>query len=162
MPAPSKYLATYLNDHLLGATAGRELGRRAARENEGSELGAFLSRLAGDIEADRESLREIMRELGVKEDHLKVAAGWSAEKFGRLKPNAQLRGYSPLSPLVELEGLSIGVQGKLAMWRALAEIADELGLDRERLQGLAVRAETQQADVERHRVEVARGALTAV
>jgi hypothetical protein len=48
------------------------------------------------------------------------------------------------------------------MWRALAEIADELGLDRERLQGLAVRAETQQADVERHRVEVARGALTAV
>jgi hypothetical protein len=162
MPAPTKYLATYLNDHLLGATAGGELVRRAARENEGSELGAFLSQLAAEIDADRESLRELMRELGVKEDHLKVAAGWVAEKVGRLKPNAQLRGYSPLSPLVELEGLSIGVQGKLAMWRALAEIADELGVDRARLQELAVRAESQQADVERHRVDVARGALTAV
>jgi hypothetical protein len=48
------------------------------------------------------------------------------------------------------------------MWRALAEIADELGVDRARLQELAVRAESQQADVERHRVDVARGALTAV
>jgi hypothetical protein len=162
MPAPTKYLATYLNDHLLGATAGGELVRRAARENEGSELGAFLSQLAAEIDADRESLRELMRELGVKEDHLKVAAGWVAEKVGRLKPNAQLRGYSPLSPLVELEGLSIGVQGKLAMWRALAEIADELGVDRARLRELAVRAESQQADVERHRVDLARGALTAV
>ena len=58
------------------------------------------------------------RELGVKPDRPKVAAGWTAEKIGRLKPNAQLRGYSPLSPLVELEGLLIGIQGKLAMWRA--------------------------------------------
>jgi hypothetical protein len=162
MPAPSKYLATYLNDHLLGATAGCELVRRAARENEGSELGSFLSQLAREIEADRDALKAIMGELDVKVDHLKVAVGWTAEKFGRLKPNAQLRGYSPLSPLVELEGLSIGVQGKLAMWRALAEIADELGVDRARLQELAVRAESQQADVERHRVDVARGALTAV
>ena len=162
MPAPSKYLATYLNDHMLGATAGGELVRRAARENEGSELGAFLSQLADQLEADREALRELLRELRVQEDHLKVAAGWVLEKFGRLKPNAQLRGYSPLSPLVELEGLSIGIQGKLAMWRALAEIADELGVDRARLQELAVRAESQQADVERHRVDVARGALTAV
>ena len=58
-----------------------------------------------------------MGELGVKPDRLKVAAGWTSEKLGRLKPNAQLRGYSPLSPLVELEGLLIGIQGKLAMWR---------------------------------------------
>jgi hypothetical protein len=162
MPAPSKYLATYLNDHLLGATAGGELVRRAARENEGSDLGAFLSELAAALDADRDSLLAIMEELGVKTDRVKVAAGWAVEKVGRLKPNAQLRGYSPLSPLVELEGLSIGIQGKLAMWRALAEIADELGLDRTRLQELAVRAESQQADVERHRVEVARRALTAV
>ena len=59
-----------------------------------------------------------------------MAAGWTGEKVGRLKPNAQLRGYSPLSPLVELEGLLIGIQGKLAMWSVLAEVADEVGLDR--------------------------------
>jgi hypothetical protein len=162
MTTASKYLATYVNDHLGAATAGVELVRRAARENEDSELGAFLSDLAVQIESDREALEAIMGELGVKPDRAKVAAGWTAEKMGRLKPNAQLRGYSPLSPLVELEGLLIGIQGKLAMWRALAEIADALGLDRVRLQELAARAESQQADVERHRIDVARRALTAV
>jgi hypothetical protein len=162
MPSPSKYLATYLNDHLLGATAGGELVRRAAGENEGSELGAFLARLASEIEADRDALKATMGELGVKVDSLKVAAGWMAEKFGRLKPNAQLRGYSPLSPLVELEALALGINGKLALWRALAEVADEVGVDRARMQELALRAESQRDDVERHRVQIAREALTAV
>jgi hypothetical protein len=162
MTPASKYLATYLNDHLLGATAAGELVRRAARENEGSELGAFLAQLAVAIDADRDTLQAIMDELGVKIDRAKVAAGWAVEKVGRLKPNAQLRGYSPLSPLVELEGLLVGVQGKLALWRALAEVADALGLDRARLQELAARAEGQLADVERHRLDVARRALTAV
>ena len=162
MTTASKYLATYLNDHLGGATAGVELVRRAARENKDTELGAFLADLTAQVEADREALEKIMGELGAKPDRAKVAAGWTAEKVGRLKPNAQLRGYSPLSPLVELEGLLVGIQGKLAMWRALAEIADALGLDGVRLQELAARAESQQADVERHRLDVARRALTAV
>jgi hypothetical protein len=161
MPSPSKYLATYLNDHLLGATVGMELARRAAGENEGSELGEFLAALAREIEDDRKTLLALMGELGVKPDRLKVVAGWAAEKLGRLKPNAQLRGYSPLSPLVELEGLLIGIQGKLAMWRSLAEVAEELGLDRARLEELAARAERQQAELEGHRRDVARRALTA-
>ena len=162
MPSPSKYLATYLNDHVLGATLGTELVRRAARENQGSELGDFLTGLAQEIDDDRDTLLAVMRELGVKTDRLKVAAGWTGEKLGRLKPNAQLRGYSPLSPLVELEGLLIGIQGKLAMWRLLAEVAQDVGLDRPRLEALATRAERQQADVERHRLDVGRRALTAV
>ena len=162
MPSPSKYLATYLNDHLLGATVGTELVRRAARENQGSELGAFLTGLAREIEDDRETLLALMAELGVKPDRLKVAAGWTGEKLGRLKPNAQLRGYSPLSPLVELEGLLIGIQGKLAMWQVLAELAVALGIDRARLEELSARAERQQTDVERHRLDVGRRALTAV
>jgi hypothetical protein len=161
MPSPSKYLATYLNDHVLGATLGTELVRRAARENQGSELGEFLTGLAQEIDDDRGTLLALMRELGVRPDRLKMAAGWTGEKLGRLKPNAQLRGYSPLSPLVELEGLLIGIQGKLAMWRVLAEVAQDVGLDRERLEALATRAEHQQADVERHRLDVGRRALTA-
>jgi hypothetical protein len=162
MPTPSKYLATYLNDHLLGATAGLELARRAARENQGSELGEFLTGLAREIEDDRDTLLAVMSELGVTPDRLKVAAGWTAEKLGRLKPNAQLRGYSPLSPLVEHEGLLTGIQGKLALWRVLAEVAPDLGLDRPRFEALATSAERQQADVERHRLGLAHRALTAV
>jgi hypothetical protein len=161
MPSPSKYLATYLNDHVLGATLGTELVRRAARENQGSGLGQFLTGLAREIDDDRNTLLALMGELGVKPDRLKVAAGWTGEKLGRLKPNAQLRGYSPLSPLVELEGLLVGIQGKLAMWRVLAEVAQDVGLDRARLEALATRAERQQADVERHRLDVGRRALTS-
>jgi hypothetical protein len=155
----SKYLATYLNDHLGGSTSGIELARRAANENKGTELGDFLSQLVVEIQDDREALKDIMAALGVGEDRLKVAAGWLLEKAGRLKPNAQLTGYSPLSPLVELEGLVVGINGKLAMWRALLQIAGPPPLDAGRLEELAARAERQIADTERHRLEVARSAL---
>jgi hypothetical protein len=157
----SKYLATYLNDHLAGSTAGVELARRAAAENEGSELGTFLTRLAGEIEADRDALREMMDSLGVRPDRAKVAAAWLGEKLGRLKPNAQLRGYSPLSPLVELEILLLGITGKRLLWNALAEVAGEHGLDAQRLEELAARAERQRTEVEERRVAVARRALGA-
>jgi hypothetical protein len=155
----SKYLATYLNDHFAGATGGLALARRAASENEGSELGDFLTELAAEIDADRETLREIMATLGVGADRTKIVAARVFERVGRLKPNAQLRGYSPLSPLVELEMLRLGIQGKLALWRALGEIAGALPLDAERLSELAARAERQAADVEARRLEVARSAL---
>jgi hypothetical protein len=100
-----------------------------------------------------------MAALGVREDRLKVAGGWLIEKVGRLKPNAQLTGYSPLSPLVELESLVLGIHGKLALWQALLQIAGPPPLDAPRLQQLAERAERQMTDVERHRREVARSAL---
>jgi hypothetical protein len=157
----SKYLATYLNDHFAAATGGHELAKRAARENEGSELGTFLSGLAAEIEEDRATLGGLMDELGVKADRLKVAAGWAAEKAGRLKPNAQLLGYSPLSPLVELEALLVGITGKLGLWRALAEVAVDLDLERARFDELAARAERQRNELEPRRLEVARRALTA-
>jgi hypothetical protein len=155
----SKYLATYLNDHLAGATGGLALARRAASENKDSELGAFLSELSEEIAADRETLKEIMGALGVGPDRMKIVAARTFELVGRLKPNAQLRGYSPLSPLVELEMLKLGIQGKLAMWRALAEVSGTPPLDAERLDDLAARAERQVADVEARRLEVARAAL---
>jgi hypothetical protein len=155
----SKYLATYLNDHYAGATGGLALARRAASENEGSELGAFLTELADEIETDRATLGEIMGALGVGTDRTKVIAARVFERVGRLKPNAQLRGYSPLSPLVELEVLGLGIRGKLALWRALGEVADTPPLDAEQLAELAARAERQVADVEARRLEVARSAL---
>ena len=155
----SKYLATYLNDHLAGATAGAELARRAASENAGTALGSFLSELAGEIAEDRAALRELMAALGVGVDRKKVALGWAAEKAGRLKPNAQLLGYSPLSPLVELEALLLGIEGKRLLWRSLQAIADTHGLPAERLDELAARVRRQRDRVERHRVTLFERAL---
>ena len=51
---------------------------------------------------------------------MKPAVAWIAEKAGRLKLNGQIRGYSPLSRLVELEGLEVGVTGKRSLWQALS------------------------------------------
>ena len=61
-----------------------------------------------------------MELLEVKPNPIKDAAGWTAEKFGRLKPNNSLLSYSPLSRVIELEGLVIGVTGKLALWEVAA------------------------------------------
>jgi hypothetical protein len=146
-------LGIYLNDHLAGATAGRELARRAAASNRGSSYGPFLEELAKQIDEDREALLEIMRALQIAVNRLKVAAGWSAEKLGRLKLNGRLFGYSPLSRIVELEALSLGVHGKLAAWRALDALRSEQpALASARLTELILRAERQLQELESHRV----------
>ena len=155
----SKYLATYLNDHLAGATIGVELARRAASENAGTPLGEFLSELAAEIAEDRVTLRGIMASLGVGADRKKVALGWLGEKLGRLKPNAQLRGYSPLSPLVELEALLLGIEGKRLLWRSLQAIAGDHGLPAVRLDELVTRARGQRDRVERRRAALLEEAL---
>jgi hypothetical protein len=157
-----KRLGIYLNDHLAGSTAGLELARRARGANEGTPLGGFLATIADEIEEDRKTLEGVMEDLGVRKDPAKVAAGWAIEKAGRLKLNGQLRGYSPLSRLVELEGLALGVTGKLALWKALRLLADqEPVLDAAALDGLVTRAEEHQRGLEEHRLVAAREALGA-
>jgi len=121
-------LAIYLNDHLAGATVGHELARRAAHSNRAHpDYGPVLSGLAQEIGEDRRALLAVMSTLGVKVDRLKVLAGWGGEKIGRLKLNGRLRSYSPLSRLVELEGLALGVQGKLSLWRTLDRLNVDVG-----------------------------------
>jgi hypothetical protein len=139
----------YLNDHLAGATAGLELARRLVRSNSGNAYGPPLSRLAAEIEEDRSSLLAIMQDLEVSVDRVKLAAGWAAEKLGRLKLNGRLLSYSPLSRLMELEFLELGVTGKLALWRTLHEILPgEPRLDRAGLERLIDRADRQRHELQ--------------
>jgi hypothetical protein len=151
-----RLLGIYLNDHLAGATAGMELARRCAARNRGSDTGRRLARISGEIEEDREQLRAVMRELGAGENVAKTTLAWIAERTGRLKLNGRLLSYSPLSRVEELEALRIGVEGKLALWRALKETraADPRlrGID---LDELARRAEGQRDELERMRLEAA-------
>jgi hypothetical protein len=115
-------LGIYLNDHLAGATAGVQLARRLRGSNAGHpDFGAPLSSLCDEVEADREALEEAMALLGVGRDKLKPLFAFAGERLGRLKLNGQLRGYSPLSRLIELEVLQLGIAGKRRMWRALEQ-----------------------------------------
>jgi hypothetical protein len=149
-----RLLAIYLNDHLAAATAGRELARRAAGSNRGASYTPFLERLAVEIEEDRQSLLAIIRALDLGVDQLKVVGGWGAEKLGRLKLNGRLLAYSPLSRVVELEALAVGISGKLALWRALEELTpQEPELGRFDLQKLIERGERQLNEVETERLQ---------
>jgi hypothetical protein len=142
-------LATYLNDHLGGSATGRQLAHRTLQANRGNEYGVVLEDVARQIEEDVASLEMVMDRLGVKPDRVKEAMGWTFEKFGRLKLNGQLLGYSPLSRLVELEALMLGISGKLAMWHALRPW---LGND-PRIQGIDLEELTERAKQQRATVE---------
>lgn len=135
-------LAIYLNDHLAAASGARELVRRSAAANRSTPYGPELARLAREIDEDRDALQAVMGALGVGPDRLKVVAGWGAEKLGRLKLNGRLWGYSPLSRVLELETLMLGVRGKLGLWRALAQLASP-ALEPFDLAELCARAEDQ-------------------
>jgi hypothetical protein len=157
-----RLLAIYLNDHLAGATIGAELALRAARENTGSGLGDFLGEvLLPEIREDRQTLERLMGRLGIERSRPKVAAAWAAEKVGRLKLNGELTRYSPLSRLLELEGLTAGIEGKRALWLALEATVDSVGaVEGFDFPALAERAESQRKRLETHRLAAALDALT--
>jgi hypothetical protein len=120
-----KYLHIYLSDHFAGSVAGIEVARRCASSNKDNDIGRFLSTtLIPAIEEDRETLARIMKRVGASENRLKNLMFWTGEKVGRLKLNGELTGYSPLSRLIELEGLTSGVAGKLSLWQCLREARD--------------------------------------
>jgi hypothetical protein len=147
----SELLPIYLNDHLAGSSVGRDLARRAAGANRGAELGDFLTDLAAQIEADRAQLEDVMVRLQVEPDRVKLGAGWLAEKAGRLKLNGRLVSYSPLSRVLELEALALGVRGKLMLWRALAIAApSQPRIADVDFAHLIERAESQLAGIDEH------------
>jgi hypothetical protein len=148
-------LGIYLNDHLAGATGGLELARRAAGAQPDTDRGKQLATLATEIAEDRDALVAMMSGLGVPVRQYKVYSAWAAEKVGRLKLNGHLLDRSPLSSLVEVEALRLGVEGKACLWRTLRAIADQdARLDAARLDDLLARAGRQAKILERLRVSV--------
>ena len=104
--------------------------------------------------------RGIVGELGFRESKPKEAVAWVGEKIGRLKLNGQIRGYSPLSRVLELEALAVGVAGKRG---ALGVTARGAGI-RERLSAfdlddLVERARRQSAEIEEYRLRAAHEAF---
>jgi hypothetical protein len=152
-------LAVYLNDHLAGATSGTALARRMARvftADEAQKLGA----LAAEIAQDRRTLVRLMADLGVPLHRWKIWAGWTGEKVGRLKTNGHLVRRAPVSSLLELEMLRLGVEGKAAVWRTLRLLAArDRRLDAGELERLLERASRQVNVLERLRLTQAARAL---
>lgn len=156
-----RLLRIYLGDHLAGATGGLELARRCLSSNRGTELGNFLEeRLIPEMEEDRETLLDVMDRLGISEQPWRTAVGWMAEKVGRVKLNGYVLSYSPLSRVIELEGLQSGTRARLSLWQALGELAPATlplaGLD---FAALGLRARTHLEELEGHHAAAARAAF---
>lgn len=147
--ARSKYISIYLNDHLAAFVALREVAARAARSNEGSPLGHYLRGVEAELDESRRALEAVMRDLGIRRDPFKRAAAWAAEKLGRLKLNGHLVTYSPLSRVLELEGLIAGAELEARTWAALAP------LSRAGFSAHAERCERRRQELTRHHAAAA-------
>ena len=159
--ASDEALTAYLNDHLAGSAAGVELAEKLRDNNQGTELGRAMVALHHDISEDRDTLESLLGQLELDRHAVKEAAGWMLEKVSRLRLNPALTGSAELTRLMETEALSLGIEGKLAMWLALKEAAATdpslAGTDYDRL---IERARSQRGALEPHRLAAAAAAFS--
>ena len=154
-----KLLEIYFKDHYAGAAGGEALANRIAGALEGEDK-AEMERIAAEVHEDRDTLRELMRRFEVDPDRVKQAGARAGELMGRLKLNGRVLSPSPLSRVLEYEGMIMGVTGKLQLWRSLAEVAErEDRLDEAELKFLIERAESQRLRLERLHANAARNAF---
>lgn len=153
-------LATYLNDHLAGAQGAIDLLESLEKSYQGTEVGGFVTILKSEIDSDRQELKALVLRLKLEESAVRKVSGWLAEKLGELKLffDSQDGDF----PLFEaFEALSVGIEGKRLLWRALSatehEVAGLRGPDYERL---IERAEDQRKRVEDERLKTAKKAFT--
>ncbi len=130
----SGLLAIYLRDHHAAGSAGARLAVRAAKSVTPGVAGLDeLPRIAGEVRADLETLEAIMRSQGVSPSALKDNIAVALQGLGRLKSNGRIARRSPLSDVVELETLLVGITGKAALWRTLSRVVTGSTIDFEAL-----------------------------
>jgi hypothetical protein len=117
------HLATYLNDHLAGAVAALELLEHLEKTHAGTPVAPDLSALRAEIEADRRTLESLMTRLHVTESRPRKAAAWLAERLAWLKLRLDDSGHGAFRLFESLEAVSLGIEGKLGLWRTLAALA---------------------------------------
>ena len=155
-----KAMDVYLNDHLAGAMLGSDLARQIEAHSEGTELGALMASLAPEIEEDRQTLIGLMRRIGSSRNPGKQAGAWVTEKASRVKFWGLTSGEPELGMFMALESLALGVQGKLSLWNALAQVADQHpAIASVNLTDLTQRAQRQYETLERERLAEGRRAL---
>jgi hypothetical protein len=158
----SKTLRTYLNDHLAGSVVALELLDHLADLHPDPDRKRFFTGLRAEVEEDQKVLQLLLEKVGGKESTVRKAAAWLTEKIGQAKLQLDDLGDGQLRALEAIEALGLGIQGKLALWRALAAVADRVPqLQAVDLVRLEQRAVQQHERVEARRLQTARVALTA-
>lgn len=140
MPSP---LVVLLRNHQAGGRAAVDLYDRALAGQRGRPYAEGLRTLRDEAREDLDFNESVMRRLGVSASPVQVLGTRLTERVGRFKPNGRLVRRSPLSDVVELEGLIAAVHVKIAGWQA-AQVGQFLTAEEStRLAGLEARARTQ-------------------
>jgi hypothetical protein len=147
-----RLLRIYLSDHRAAAGAGAARAKRFAEANADSFLVAAAGDVQRQIAADVAVLDEILDRFGCSPSWWKLVAARAVEVAGRFKLNGRVRGYSPLSRLIELEALVSGIVAKESLWQTLALVQPQRselnGFDFDELQR---RAMQQRMQLDEHR-----------
>ncbi len=109
-------LIAYLRDHLGGADMAIRVVQRLGSTHRDSEDGALFQRLSKEFGEDRAVVHTLLTQLGSSGRSIKRAAGFAS---GAMASVAAGGASGDLSLFRTLEALSIGVQGKRCLWRAL-------------------------------------------
>jgi len=154
------HLAVYLHDHRAGAVAAVALLDHLEQSHAGTSLARFAADLRTEIVADVRELEGLMDRAGIGSSVARKTVGWLSAKVAELKVRIDDPGDGALRLLETLEALALGIDGKRALWDALAAAAERApvlsNLDYARLTG---RAEAQRGIVEAQRVAAARAAF---
>lgn len=143
-PADYRFVQLYVEHHLVGSGGGSALFHRAASSQSSPHARAELTRLAAEVDDEQETLRDIAQRIGAHSTRGRELLAEAGEKLGRLKPSGRLLRRSPLSDVLELEALLLGVTGKRQGWATLRRFADDdPRLDVGLLDALAAQADAQ-------------------
>lgn len=152
----------YLNDHLAGSAAALQLVERARSRDPESELGYVLEALRGEIEEDQAVLDGVLASVGGTANPAKRAGALGVEVLANLRTSLPVvgAGSSEAVRLEELEVLSLGIEGKRLLWKALGALSGGDGrLDGFDFSELERRAEGQRQRLERFRLQLAAAAF---
>ena len=162
IPTMADPLWIYLSDHLAGAVAGLTMMETLAKDAVGTPLAAKLDRLAAEVREDRDLLQETLDLLDSQPNRLAQAAAWVSEKAGEGRLALSSRSHPALGLMQGLESLALGLRGKRAVFRVLAEVAQiDPRLSGRPYAARETRTAAQEAMVEEERMAAARSAFTS-
>jgi hypothetical protein len=153
----SDALITYLHDHLAGARFALSLLESLRNGAQPVAVRKLADELLFEIAEDRQVLERLADQIGKPQNTLKEGAAWLAQKASLWKLGGD---DSTLSTFEAIEALSLGIMGKLALWRTLRVLQPtEPFLYETNLEQLCKRAEDQFFRVERLRIKLVPRAL---
>jgi len=121
----NRYLPIYLDDHRAIDDGLVRTAQRVAKSNAATPWADELRSLSEAVSADAAQLDAIREAAGIDGGTLKQLAARAGERLGRFKLNGHILTYSPLSRVLETEGLMAALELKRARWQTLATLSSD-------------------------------------